>query len=195
LTVSVTLRGVTYTPPPEPVFRLDDMTTPRRRRKGGLIGAGVAGVLTLMAGTGLAVWFIASPSSTTNATTPPAAATAAGAREAIGTVVLQHSQFKWNGLADTTCQGRQGFADIAGGAQVTVTDASGKVLAIGALWRGTASGITSSDVNGLPQAETCTLPFSVPGIASGAGPYGVEIAHRGIVRFDEGNLDTIRIGF
>lgn len=195
MTVSVTLRGVTYTPPQNEVpFTLGSMTPPRRGRPA-LIAAAVVGVLALMAATGIAVWFISRPSPATNATAPRAQPPPANSREAVGTVVLRYSQFSWNGLADHTCQGWKGFADITGGAQITITDASGKALAIGALERGTATGITSSDVNGLPRAEICTLPFKVPGITPGVGPYGVQIAHRDVVRFDESRLGIISLGF
>lgn len=143
-----------------------------------------------MAATGVAVWYFTKPAPAA----PPAAAPAA-TLTAAGSVVLNHSQFSWNGLADPTCQGWQGFSDVAGGAQVTVTDAAGKVLAIGTLDHGVATGITTADVNGLPRAELCTLLFTVTGLPQGVGPYGVEVAHRGVVRYDEGHLGIIRIGF
>lgn len=198
LTVSVTLRGVTpHTPPQGEVpFTLGSMAPPTPRRRTTLVVVAAAvGVLALMAATGIAVWFVSRPSSAPAAAPTPAPPAPANSREAIGTVVLQYSQFSWNGLADHTCQGWKGFSDIAGGAQVTVTDANGKALAIGALDRGTATGITSSDVNGLPRAERCTLPFKVSGIAPGVGPYGVQIAHRDIVRFEESRLGIISLGF
>lgn len=189
--MSVTLRGVTT--PQEPTFQLASMAPPGRSRTP-LIAAGVVGVLALMAATGIAVWFVSRPSPAPSAA-PAATPGATGAREAVGTVVLQHSQFSWGGLQDRTCKGWKGFADIGGGTQVTVTDAGGKVLAIGTLDNGNATGITPSDANGLPRAEVCTLSFKVTGITPGVGPYGIEIAHRGVVRYEEGKLGIIQLGF
>lgn len=161
--------------------------TPKRFRAA-IIAAAII-VLGLMAGTGLAVWLLTRPDPA------PAPAPANPATlEATGMVTLQHSQFRWNGRADPTCMGWQGYDDIRGGAQVTVTDASGKVLVVGSLDPGTAIGITT-EANGLPRAEQCTIPFKVAGIPRGVGPYGVEVSHRGVLRYNESDLSGLMLGF
>lgn len=174
-----------YTPTPD----LSPVPPPPARRGIGLLAGVVVGVLILMAATGLGVWLAVKPD-----TKAPAAQPAASALEVTGMVTLKHEQFRWGGRADPTCMGWQGFDDVRGGAQVTVTDASGKVLVVGSLDTGTATGITT-EANGLPRAELCLIPFKVTGIPRGAGPYGVEIAHRGILRYAEGNLGGLQLGF
>lgn len=71
-----------------------------------------------------------------------------------------------------------GYADIRAGAQVVVTDDGGKTLVLGQLGAGKLR---------LPDLEhwgtrSCVFPFSVqaPG---GHDFYGVEVTHRGVVRF------------
>lgn len=81
------------------------------------------------------------------------------------------------------CRGYGGFKDIGEGAPVTITDASGKVVGVGTLPNGVAE--VSRD---LPQVQDCVMRFEVAGVPRGAGPYGVEVSHRGVVRFDEASL-------
>jgi hypothetical protein len=70
--VSVTLRGVTYTPRQEPTFRLDSMTAPRRRRTG-LIGALIAGgVVLLLGGAGSAYLLVDGKDDKPTVAAPPA---------------------------------------------------------------------------------------------------------------------------
>lgn len=45
------------------------------------------------------------------------------------------------------------------------------------------------------RASTCAMPFKVSGVPRGVGPYGVEVAHRGVLRYDEGHLAVLRLGF
>lgn len=169
-----------------------DVPPPPRRFR--LIAAAAVGVVTLMAATGVTVWYIgrpAAPRAAAAAPSVPAVHTTAAA----GTVTLQRGQFTWNSVADPTCQGWKGFSDLRGGTQVTITDAGGKALQIGALERGVTGGITTTDSSGLSQASMCTLAFRVEKLPLGVGPYGVEIAHRGVVHYDEDRLGLIALGF
>lgn len=159
-----------------------------RPRRVGLIAALAAGALVLMAATGVGVWLVTRPT-----TTAPAPGASAATLTAWGSVVLQRGQFVWQSAADPTCQGLNGFSDLAAGTQVKVTDAAGKSLAVGALGRGVAEGITTE--GGMDRATTCTMPFEVPGVAAGVGPYGVQLGQRGVLRYAEGQLTSLRIGF
>jgi hypothetical protein len=147
-----------------------------------------------MTGTGFAVWFFMRPETSTTTATASSSAAAPAAITVIGAVTLQRGQFVWNSQA-AGCQGLSGFADIRPGTQVTVTDASGKVVAVGSLDQGTAEGITEE--GGLSRATSCSLPFKVSGVPRGAGPYGVEVSHRGVLHYPERDLDTqaLTLGF
>jgi len=76
-----------------------------------------------------------------------------------------------------SCRGSGGYSDIAAGSSVTITDSSGKVVALGQLEDGRP---------GLP--GTCALHFRVEGIPRGSGFYGVEVSHRGKVQVRESEL-------
>lgn len=65
-----------------------------------------------------------------------------------------------------------GYADIRQGTQVTVTDEGGKVVGLGTLGAGFTTG-----------ALKCLLPFIVQRVPAGHPFYGVEVAHRGVVRY------------
>lgn len=187
----VTLRGVTYTPPEESTFFLSSMAPPKRRI-GALSGAliGVA-ALALVGAT-----FVVARIATRPAGPKPAAAGApptTARLEASGNVTLKTGQFSWDSRDQTWCQGTKGYDDIRPGAQVTVTDAAGKALAIGTLDAGQVWGVSTNPATGFMQATLCTLHFKVVDIPSGVGPYGFEVSHRGIVRFEEANLNLIQL--
>ena len=69
------------------------------------------------------------------------------------------------------CSGQGGYSDLTSGKQVTVTDASGKVIGVGQLSFGRAE----SDV-------TCPFAFEVKGVPA-ADFYGIELQNRGTLRF------------
>lgn len=81
------------------------------------------------------------------------------------------------------CVPQDGYNDIHRGAQVTITDASGKVIGLtelkgGTLW--TKGAKVYGDTH-------CEFDFDavVPG---GQSFYGVEVAHRGVVRYRASDL-------
>ena len=167
-----------------------DQRAPRRRR-GGLVAAAVAGVLVLMAGTGLSVWYFTHQAPEPDPKAGPNIAPAT--TDATGTVVLEYLQFTFD-PNDMKCWGTRKFTDIRGGVTVTVTDAAGKVLGFATLDQGTASGRHDLP-NGTQTAEQCTLPFKVSGVPRGVGPYGVEVAKRDVVHVNEGELGVIKLGW
>lgn len=80
----------------------------------------------------------------------------------------------------------RGYADITEGAQITVTNQGGDVVAIGKLGAGK---VAVHPVYGDP-AKICVFPIQVTGVPTGLSLYGVEVSHRGVVRFSE--LDLMR---
>lgn len=82
------------------------------------------------------------------------------------------------------CFGDAGHEDIAEGAQVTVTDPAGKVIALGKLGPGV---VAVHPTLGDP-GKTCMFPVTVAGVPGGLGIYGIEVAHRGKVQYPEATL-------
>lgn len=80
-------------------------------------------------------------------------------------------------VAGDACFGRGGYDDLAPGAQVKVTDESGKVLGVGRITTGAGSVGTG-----------CTLLFNVDNVPRGATFYGIEVAHRGIIQKTEAEI-------
>lgn len=87
---------------------------------------------------------------------------------------------------DETCRGEGGYSDIAGGTQVTVSDDTGTVIAVGALAPGWGS------------VHSCILPFTVHDVPAGHEFYQVEVSHRGKIKFREeeakNGLPTLSLG-
>jgi hypothetical protein len=161
LTVSVTLRGVTYTPPQEPVFRLDSMSPPSGRRTSRIIVMTIGAVLLIALGAGgaLAVTVLVGPD----------------AFQVAGTVTLTDPD---GYMSSTHCSGKGGYDDIAEGASVNITDAGGATVAIGRLGPGDT------------QSAGCVFAFSVADVPAGKSFYGIEISHRGIVKFSEAEVSS-----
>ena len=84
--------------------------------------------------------------------------------------------------AQGDCQGEAGFNDITAGAQVVVSDATGKTVALGSL----AGGMYDKNATGID--IPCTFPFTVTGVPSGQSFYGVEIEHRGKQQYTAAQL-------
>lgn len=79
------------------------------------------------------------------------------------------------------CTGDSGYEDIKTGAQVAITDSTGKTVGLGSL---VADGeqVLSDTVSG------CRFTFAIPNVPAGSGFYGVEVSHRGKVQFSESDL-------
>lgn len=71
------------------------------------------------------------------------------------------------------CEGSGGYSDIRVGTQVRISDATGKILAIGALdWASHHPG-------------ECVFTFTVRGVPSGEDFYQIEVSHRGLLTYSE----------
>ncbi|MER8083833.1 hypothetical protein ABTZ57_01390 [Streptomyces sp. NPDC094048] len=78
-----------------------------------------------------------------------------------------------------------GYGDIVPGAQVTVYDGSGAVVATGRLGKGKLPEGSNSSV-------PCTFPVKVAGVPKGSKFYRVEVAHRGEVTVSAADAEAGR---
>jgi hypothetical protein len=86
--------------------------------------------------------------------------------------------------------GSGGYADIASGTQVTVTDGDGTVIAIGTL----GDGVTphTPDVwAGDWEYPPCLFPFTIEGVPDSGTIYGIEVSHRGVIQFSEDEAQSL----
>lgn len=74
---------------------------------------------------------------------------------------------------DNNCAGSDGYDDLKAGAEVVVSDSSGKTIAVGS--------VTDSAAHG----AVCLLTFEVAKVPSGKNFYGIEVTHRGVVKYSE----------
>lgn len=111
----------------------------------------------------------------------PAAAAGANVFTVNGDLTLGPGQFV--PIDGTSCAGTPAYKDLTVGATVTITDGVGGVLGTGK--------IIDMTLDGLGNAGTCDLKFAVPGIPTGKGTYGIEVAHRGPTKYDE---SKVRLG-
>jgi hypothetical protein len=133
-------------PPPVP-------EQPRKRLAGALVVAAAIGLVVGAGGVGLA-WVLSASSG----------GSAAPAFTLSGDLTLTGDNVPTDG---GQCKGWEGYEDIAEGASVTVYDATGEVVATGALGAGKA------------RDTACVFPVSVPGVPGDSKFYAVEISHRG----------------
>jgi hypothetical protein len=79
--------------------------------------------------------------------------------------------FDQTGKLGAPCRGHSGYEDIAGGARVAVTNPAGDVIA------------RSELATGQIEPGQCVFSFRVRNVPDGQGTYGIEVAHRGIVKY------------
>lgn len=78
---------------------------------------------------------------------------------------------------ELTCTTGAGYDDIRQGAQVVVSDAAGKTIALGQL----GGGSWKRDVG-------CVFLFTVPDVPMAGEFFGLEVSHRGRVQYSAGQL-------
>ena len=115
--------------------------------------------------------------------TRPATFTASG--------FMDLSQTMLGGKIGDQCSGRGGYSDMSGGTQVKISDASGKIIALGALDYGKAA--SSIPETGTTRANICRFTFSVPGVPAGQSIYGVEVGKRGVINFSESQAGSLAL--
>jgi len=160
-------------PPPPPPAR-------RPSRLPALFAA--VAILCLAGGVGIGY---ALPHSHSSASAKPSrtAASAKGAStiDVEGTLTLTTTSLS---VDDNGCSGTGGYDDIATGAQVVISDDSGKTLQIVSL------GVGMPDNPDLTTSCSFTFTATVP---AGKGFYGVEVTHRGVVKEPESAIATVSL--
>jgi hypothetical protein len=131
-----------------------------------------AAIIAATAATGITIW------TTHDSDTKPATTEV----EVAGTITLSAGHFV---RTEIDCSGSGGYGDLVQGAQVTITDPAGKVIAIGKLGYGKTTMAGDRPVS-------CTFPFHTYA-AAGHGIYGVEVTHRGVVQVPEANLGKVAL--
>lgn len=99
------------------------------------------------------------------------------------TIIGNGGDLDWTDLAvGEECEGDGGYDDIAGGAQVQVSDESGTTI-------GTAQ-LETGEITDLYQGEipTCTWRFTVPDVGD-AKFYEVEVSHRGGIKYSQEEME------
>ena len=87
------------------------------------------------------------------------------------------------------CTTTGGYDDIRTGTQVKVSDASGKIVGLGAL----SSGLARDTDTSWRGTNKCEFSFSVTGIPEGGEIFGVEVSHRGVVQFTRNQADQVAL--
>lgn len=110
--------------------------------------------------------------------TPRPAATPAATFTVNGTLTLSDTTGYGILTQGTGCTGAGGYSDLLESTQVTVTDDTGRTVALGTLAAGQSVG------------TDCQFPFTIPDVPTGKGFYGIEVSHRGVVKFAEAKLNS-----
>lgn len=102
-----------------------------------------------------------------------------------GTLTLRNPQqsLEWalsSGTGIGTCQGELGYADVAPGAQVVLSDQDGKTLAL--------TSLSNGKVGTGPGTPSCVFTFVFAAAPLGHPFYGIAISHRGVIQYDEATL-------
>lgn len=90
--------------------------------------------------------------------------------------------FSGNGISRAPgpglCQGMNGFGDLSEGTEVTVTDNTSKIVAVGRLAGGVERG-----------RFKCVFPIYVSNVPR-SDFYGIEVAHRGVVHYSLSDVEA-----
>lgn len=84
------------------------------------------------------------------------------------------------------CRGKAGFDDLREGAQVVVTNAAGRTVAIGHL--GTGKSATTGGGDSVVRLVACTFPIKVEDVPDGENFYGITVTHRGTQQYTREQL-------
>ncbi len=136
---------------------------PRKRRKRWPWGVAVAAVLAIASGVAVVGLYVA----------PQLTEVLAQTITVRGTVTLIDDKMSFR---NGNCVGRGGYDDIYAGAQVVVSDASGKTVGLGELEGGT------------PSNGNCVFSFAVKDVPRGIDFYGVTVGNRKGMRFTEADV-------
>ena len=177
------------TPPPTEPFTsladIDDVPPARRPKRWRWLLAGAA-VIALVAVAVLVTLLVTRPKQQpAPAAAPPAPFTVTGA------IVVPADILSSGQAVGESCATDDGYDDIQAGAQVTVKDAAGTVVAVGRLQAGTVAELYGEgDMPALlGYASKCTFAFDVTNVPAGQQIYSVEVSHRGELQYNRDQLD------
>ncbi|WP_326644568.1 hypothetical protein OIE67_25690 [Nonomuraea fuscirosea] len=115
----------------------------------------------------------------TAATPRPSTSAAPATQTVSGSVLVRGSSPQVLTENELACTTGGGYDDIRQGAQVVVTDAAGKTIALGQLGAG-----------GWKRDVGCSFLFTVPEVPAGEKFYGIEVSHRGRVQYTAEQMTT-----
>jgi hypothetical protein len=131
--------------------------------------------------------FVACALTVVGCSTPPAATPPVVTFDVAGTMSI--SRVLFDAIDGDSCSGIDGYDDIRTGAQVKVTDSTGKVVGLGALKAGLARD-TNESWRG---TNLCVFEFTVRDIPREGNIFGVEVSHRGVIQFTQDQAESLAL--
>ncbi len=170
-----------------PPYQMPEALPVAKPKRPGWVVPVVAVLVVLVAGLGAAAaWLLARPQPAIVPVSAPAPVPATSgvsfgdaSKNLTGTFTLYDDGQRWKDNAP--CTGKGGFADIQTGAQVKVSDPTGKLLALGEL-KG------PSYAHNFGGRVGCLWVISIDDVPTGRGFYGIEISHRGVIQYPESEV-------
>jgi hypothetical protein len=144
-----------------------------------------------------AVLFLAGCGSNTNQVSGDPTPSTPSTLTVTGTITVDADSSASEQAMGGVCVTEGGYSDVRTGAQVTVADAAGKALALGALESGHVSEVFGPGTAVEGMAYKCVFGFTVNDVPSGEQIYSVEVSHRGKINFPKDKLSdpiTLTLG-
>jgi len=188
------MRGVTddqpftvpIVPGDSPVSLAQVLPEPKRSRVG-LVATVIAGTLGVLAVVALGAYLLtrqaaphAQPAAVVTSSAPSPTAALVEPITVTGFLDLVDPDMHWK--VGKPCEGDGGYADISVGAQVIISDSTGKTVALTGLIGG--NGMRSDDF----KSVVCSFGFISFTVPPGAGFYGIAIGHRDPLMYSESDL-------
>lgn len=151
-----------------PEFTLTNLTQPSgpapgaRRKRTGLIVGLIAAATAVIAAGGVGAYVLLGQGMTVN-----------------GIMVLtdQSGGIQVDSTNGSACVGKGGFQDMQAGTSVNITDAGNATIGLGALNGGEYD-----------TTKGCVFSWKISDVPAGKKYYGVEVGHRGVVKFTESEM-------
>jgi len=152
------------TPASAPLSPIPQLTpAPARRRRTGLVVGLTIGAVVILAAAAVVVVFVVQ---------------SAGKMTVHGSMTIRDvSSITVNSDDGSTCAGKDGYDDLVGGAPVNITDSGTATVGLGQL-----------DTGKYDSAHGCVLTWTVSGVPTGKGFYGIAIGHRAAIKIPEAQL-------
>lgn len=161
---------------------MPESVEPKRRKRWPWIVGSMA-IILMVAGGAIAGYAAAMKSTPSAAptTTPPPVTTPSTTPYVSPLTVAGVFYLRDDGFREgKDCEGTGGYSDIHIGTQVTITGPTGEVLALAGLIGGKGKKVGGKIV--------CAWFFFTPSVPAGKEFYGIEVSHRGVVRYSEADV-------